>query len=540
MYTAFLAVLLLSSLAFTLTSQTGMGANQYTILWTNIYGTPVNQTCYHLLQTSDGGYVLQSSNSSFLYGQPVSTLQALALKTDSSGNLLWTKSLPAGNWRGLGGYGIIQTSDDGLVFGYNVGGIQTVSSDIIKTDHNGNLIRSNSTVYFAANFLSQSIDGGIIYGGYFWISGMVSYPWLSKTDSSGNQIWEKTYTSYNTSSAGSYLSDIAQFNDGGYALFGQSAEPNGLLIKIDSNGSELWHKIYTIFKIFGSSIATNDGGFLVSNGPDLNVAYGLPGLVKLDSSGNIQWNQTYGINISSFIQTDDNGYLVIGGNTLLKLDSLGNSQWSYTFTDSSLSSIIKSNDGNYAISGSYSIGVNTYSWLTKISLTPTPTPTSSPNPTPTVTPTPKPSSTPTPTLSPSPTPSPTASPTHTPSPTTNPTPTTTPTSNPTTTQTPTPTSTPSPTPTLSPNSTPITTSTPILSPTPTATPTFMASPTPTPTITPTTPTPAPSQVVTDTPTLTETESGVSLMYVGEVVAIVAVASIGILLGLTILRKRKKA
>ncbi len=525
MWTAIIAVLLLSSLAVTLTSQTGRGASQCTILWTNIYGTPVNQTCYNLLQTSDGGYVLQSANSSFLYGQPVSTPQALALKTDSSGNLLWTTSLPAGNWRGLSGYGIIQTSDNGLVFGYNVGGIQTVISDIIKTDHNGNLIRSNSTVYFTSNFLSHSIDDGIIYGGHFWISGMVSYPWLSKTDSSGNQIWEKTYTSYNTSSTGSILNGISQFDDGGYALFGQSAGPNGLLIKIDSNGNELWHKTYTIFKIFGSSIATNDGGFLVSNGLDPIVSNEKQGLVKLDSSGNIQWNQTYGINISSFVQTDDNGYLVIGGNTLLKLDSSGNSQWSYAFTGSSLSSIIKSNDGNYAIAGTYSNGVNTYSWLAKISLTPTPTPTSSPNPTPTATP--------------SPTPSPTASPTPTPSPTANPTPTTAPTSNPTTTQTPTPAPTPSPTPTLSPNATPITTSTPILSPTPTAAPKVMASPSPTQTITPTTPTPTPSQIVTDTPTLTETDSSISLILVSEVVTIIAVATIGILFGLTILRKRKR-
>src|SRR5664279_3818531 len=220
MYIAFLAVLLFSSLAFTLTAQTGRGANQYTILWTNIYGTPVNQTCYYLLQTSDGGYVLQSSNNSFLYGQPVATLQALALKTDSSGNLLWTKSLPAGNWRGLWGYGIIQTANDGLVFGYDSGAPQTVTNVIIETDLNGNLIRQNGTAYCAANFLSQSSDGGLIYGGYFWISGLVTYPWLNKTDSSGNPIWEKTYTSYNTSSSGSSLNGLSQFDDGGYALFG--------------------------------------------------------------------------------------------------------------------------------------------------------------------------------------------------------------------------------------------------------------------------------------------------------------------------------
>ncbi len=399
---------------------------------------------------------MQSSNNSFLYDEPVVTPQALALKTDSSGNLLWTKNLLVGTWRGLGGYGIIQTSDDGLVFGYNIGAPQTVTCSIIKTDQNGNLIRQNATAYCAANFLSQSIDGGIIYGGYFWVSGMVTYPWLNKTDSSGNPIWEKTYTSYNTSSVGSRLNSISQFKDGGYALFGQSAGPNGLLIKIDSNGNELWHKTYTIFNIFDSSIATNDGGFLVSNGPDPIVSNGQQELVKLDSYGNIQWNQTYGINISSFIQTDDNGYLVIGDNTLLKLDSSGNSQWSHTYTDSSLSSVIRSNDGNYAIAGSYAIGANTYSLLTKISLNPEPTPTSSLSPTPT------PSPLPTPTPTPSPSPTPTAPPTSSSSPST-PIPTHSATTTPSTTLTPTP--SPTPTEVFTPTSAPSTSTTETINPT---------------------------------------------------------------------------
>ncbi len=514
-WTAVLAVLLFSSLAFTLTPQTGSGANEYTILWTNIYGNPVNQTCYDLLQTSDGGYVLQSSNSSFLYGQPVSTQQALALKTDSSGNLLWTKSLPAGNYRGLDGFGIIQTSDDGLVFGYNSGAPQTVMCSIIKTGGDGNLIGQNTTAYCAANFLSQSIDGGLIYGGYFWISGLVTYPWLNKTGSSGNPIWEKTYTSYNTSADGSRLNSISQFNDGGYALFGQSAGPNGLLIKIDSNGNELWYKIYTIFKNFGSSIATTDGGFLVSNEPGLTVSSGLPGLVKLDSSGNIQWNQTYGINISSFVQTDDDGYLVIGGNTLLKLDSSGNSQWSYSFTGSSLSSIIKSNDGNYAIAGSYSSGANTYSWLTKISLTPTPTPTPSPSPTPTPSPSPSPS--PTPTFSPSPTPTISPTPTPTPSPS------------------------PSPTPAFSPSPTPTISATPSPSPTPSGTPTTTVTSTPSQepatTMSPTStfiPTPVPPTSTTETINPTGIPQGVTYGII--VVAFVALTALAVLF----LRLRKKS
>ncbi len=515
-----LIALLFSSLAFTLTSQTGKAATQYTILWTNIYGTPVNQTCYHLVQTSDGGYALQSTNQSYnIFNIPLPTPQALILKTDSAGNLLWTKSYPISTYRGVWGYGLIQTTDGGLALGYNNGqsGQETVTH-VIKTDGNGNQIWEKLQVYHSGTLLLQSSDDGLIFGGTGDLARALRYPWLNKIDSSGNPVWAKTYISYNTSSDGSYLNGISQFNDGGYALFGASAGLNGLLIKIDSNGDELWHKIYTIFETFGSSITTSDDGFLVSNGPGL---YGLQGLVKLDSSGNIQWNQTFGINISSFIQTDDDGYLVIGGNTLLKLDSSGNNQWSYTFTGTNLSGIIRCNDGSYAIAGTYSIGANTYSWLSKISLTPTPTPTPSPTPTPT----PSPSPTPTPTLSPSPTP--TVSPTPTPTPSPSPTPT--------------PTLSPSPTPTVSPTPTPTPITTPTPSPTPSGSPTPTVTSTtnqePAATVSPTStliPTPVPPTSTTETINPTGIPQGVTYGII--VVAFVAVTASVVLF----LRLRKKS
>jgi predicted secreted protein len=67
-------------------------------------------------------------------------------------------------------------------------------------------------------------------------------------------------------------------------------------------------------------------------------------ILKLDSSGNIQWQKTYGgsiIDIARSIQTtSDDGYIVAGETTsfgagnrdfwILKMDSSGNIQWQKT------------------------------------------------------------------------------------------------------------------------------------------------------------------------------------------------------------------
>ena len=98
---------------------------------------------------------------------------------------------------------------------------------------------------------------------------------------------------------------------------------------------------------------------------------------------------------------------------------------------------------------------------------------------------------------------------------------------------------PNPTPTPTPSPAPYLTS----SPSPIA-PTTVPTPTPIPTanVTPTTSTPTPNPIVTITPTPTvtaETESGFPLMYLGVVVAIIAVSTIVGLLILNLVRKRPK-
>jgi hypothetical protein len=91
-------------------------------------------------------------------------------------------------------------------------------------------------------------------------------------------------------------------------------------------------------------------------------------LVKMDTSGNIQWNQTYGGTSFergwSVVQTSDGGYAIAGSTVsfgaggydiyLVKTDPAGNMQWNQTYggggTDLGYS-MAQSSDGGFVIAG---------------------------------------------------------------------------------------------------------------------------------------------------------------------------------------------
>ena len=131
--------------------------------------------------------------------------------------------------------------------------------------------------------------------------------------------------------------DIIATSDGGYAALGYSQSVDGditdnpeqvnmyWLVKTDSDGATQWSITYG-----GSDddrgehlIQTNDGGFLLagystSSDGDLtqNAGFYDHWIVKLDATGNIQWERSYGFSGSdqlfSVIQTADGGYFTGG------------------------------------------------------------------------------------------------------------------------------------------------------------------------------------------------------------------------------------
>jgi nitrous oxidase accessory protein NosD len=126
-------------------------------------------------------------------------------------------------------------------------------------------------------------------------------------------------------------------------------------------------------------IQTSDGGYAV--GGDCDYKTGAPGyLVKLDSSGNMQWNQSYikyaaskfGDNIQALVQTSDKGYaFLLGGTALTKTNSEGKVQWNITFSGAA-SSMVQTSDGGYVIAGYVSTAqiqngrYDTLFWVAKV------------------------------------------------------------------------------------------------------------------------------------------------------------------------------
>jgi hypothetical protein len=167
-------------------------------------------------------------------------------------------------------------------------------------------------------------------------------------------------------------------SDGGYALAGSTysfgAVGNDfLVVKTDSCGNVEWSRTYggTEFldiDIAYSVVETSDGGYAIA-GETRSFGAGMEDfwLIKTDSYGYIEWNQTYGgsgIDIAhSVVETSDGGYTIAGYTSsfgfernvwLVKTDVSGNVEWSQRYGGSDgedAYSLVATSDGGYAIAG---------------------------------------------------------------------------------------------------------------------------------------------------------------------------------------------
>jgi regulation of enolase protein 1 (concanavalin A-like superfamily) len=168
---------------------------------------------------------------------------------------------------------------------------------------------------------------------------------------------------------------LASTSDGGFVLAGfavslENMDSSMILIKTNSNGELEWNKTFggTGPETANCVIETFDGGFAV--GGD-TFSFGAGGsdffLVKTYSTGNVEWNQTFGgtggESVQSLIQATDGGFVLTGGTTsnsesidvwLVKTDSAGNMIWNKRFggAETELTySLTATADGGYALCG---------------------------------------------------------------------------------------------------------------------------------------------------------------------------------------------
>ena len=235
--------------------------------WSKTFGGSSTDYGSSVKQTSDGGYIIAGATESF----GVANMDVWLIKTNSTGHEEWN----------------VTFNSSGRDYGHSV---------------------------------EQTSDDGYIIAGYTGPRAGEFDVWLIKTDSSGNKLWDKTFGGAGDNRGHS----VEQTSDGGYIITGRTGS-DGLgkadvwLIKTDSNGNEQWNKTFggSYDDAAWSVQQTLDGGYVIAG---FTISYGAGDndvwLIKTDSSGNMAWNKTFGgaeddIGLS-VQQTSDGGYIIAG------------------------------------------------------------------------------------------------------------------------------------------------------------------------------------------------------------------------------------
>ena len=173
-------------------------------------------------------------------------------------------------------------------------------------------------------FVGGGIDSGMIrYTSLLLFIGLVFLGCEDTMENESTIIFSKTFGGSSTD--GGY--SVQQTPDGGYIITGNTrsfgeGNQDVWLIKTDSQGQEEWNQTVGggSNKETGYSIQqTQDGGYIItgntdSNGDNITEVW----LIKTDSQGNEKWNHTFGGNGAlndigrSVQQTTDGGYIIIG------------------------------------------------------------------------------------------------------------------------------------------------------------------------------------------------------------------------------------
>ncbi|HLP94669.1 MAG TPA: T9SS type A sorting domain-containing protein [Saprospiraceae bacterium] len=214
--------------------------------------------------------------------------------------------------------------------------------------------------------------------------------WLARLDASGNLVWKQNYGGLNDDLAFALKSTY----DGGYIFAGftlsNSIDVSGnhggfdaWVVKLDSLGSIIWQKC-----LGGSDkdeawdvVQSQDGGFVVvgttrSSDGDVTVNYGSDDfwVVKLDATGNLLWQRSFGGSNSDegrvISNTDDGGFIIAGRTSsvdghisqtqggmdfwVVKLNFEGKIEWDKNYGGTGIDwaeDLHQTRDGGYIISG---------------------------------------------------------------------------------------------------------------------------------------------------------------------------------------------
>jgi len=350
-FTGFLFIIFASFYVFEEPSHSSFGAQQENIFgqykddstqttsnsngdqWAKTYGGVDDDTGSLTFEKSDGsGYILAGDNFTYEPGGDI-----WILDLSPSGDIVWQRT--------YGGpadcdllYGGIEESGDGgyVVVGYT-GSFGTGNNDswILKLTSSGDIewqrtYGGSDSHNYPYSFQITSDGGYIVAGGAYSISAEDNDAWVLKLTSSGDIEWKNTYGG----GSGDRATSIQQTEDGGYIVAGWTSsfgagEGDLWILKLTSSGDIEWQRTYggSSDEYWSEIQETSDGGYIVAVATESFGAGGADSwILKLTSSGDIVWQRTYGGSLddngTSIQETGDGGYIVAG-----ETQSFGAGHW---------------------------------------------------------------------------------------------------------------------------------------------------------------------------------------------------------------------
>lgn len=322
-----------------------------TVLWEKSYGGTALDIAYGIVHAPGKGFTICGRAGS---GGDITNNHGSSdfwlVNADPSGNILWQRSYGGSGFEI--GRCIAVAPDSGFFAAgcsYSSDGDVTSNNGemdgwVIRTDANGNLqwqIPLGGPGYEQFYGIAATSDGGCIVTGFTdSIGGDVTNfhggtadVWVIKIDKDGIMEWQKTYGGTDAE-VGYALLETADTN---YLVAGYTISEDGdvaalhggtdvWLLKLDDTGKIVWEKTYGGTGFEGADAIINVGdGFVVSgsstsdDGDLTNNHGGYFGdcwVFKVNDTGQLQWQSTYGgfnnESARSVYRAKDGGYIIAG------------------------------------------------------------------------------------------------------------------------------------------------------------------------------------------------------------------------------------
>lgn len=252
-------------------------------MWQKVYGGPDDDQANAIKQTSDGGYIITGYTSSFGMGD----YDLYLAKIDSIGNQQWSKAYGDASFDYA--EDVLQTSDGGyIITGGYIEPVVPFEGDVllVKTDSAGNLLWTKAyggAEFDIAEYVRETPDQGYIIAARTFSFGVGDRDiYLIKTDSTGNLLWSKTYGGlyYDGGWSVELIADSGYFV-AGFVQYSNALLSKAVLLKTDLSGNLLWAKSY--------SDSSNSGAIIVQITVDQGIGIAFASTVNGISSGHDIW-----------------------------------------------------------------------------------------------------------------------------------------------------------------------------------------------------------------------------------------------------------